>query len=218
MKFATLLAVTAALTVFATAGHAADAVIYDPAPPAAAPVVAQAYDWSGFYLGAHGGYVSTTAEALGEDEDFNGGLVGAHAGINFQSGNIVYGIEGDVNHTFNENEYVIGGVTAEAGTEWQASVRARLGFALDRTLVYATGGVAFTDAYAQASAGGVTLEVDDNFTGYTVGGGLEHAINDEWNIRGEYRYSDFGDGDFDIPGAEIDLTQHQVTVGVSFKF
>lgn len=211
----TVLAASAALFAVATSAHAADAIMTPPPAAPAAPV-ASVYDWTGGYLGIQGGYVNTTAEAFGVEEDFDGGIVGGHAGFNWQSGSFVYGIEADVNYTFNENDYAALGLTGEAGTDWQGSIRARLGYAIDNVLIYGTGGFAATNAYVEVPALGI--DEDDTFTGYTVGGGLEYAVNTNWTVRGEYRYSDFGDGDFDVPGLELDLDQHQATLGVSYKF
>ena len=84
----------------ATSALAADAIISYETVPAPVSVV---YDWTGLYLGAHGGYVSTRADfggALGlTNEKFNGGMLGVHAGYNFiQNGPWVFGVEGDISH------------------------------------------------------------------------------------------------------------------------
>jgi outer membrane immunogenic protein len=92
------------------------------------------FDWSGFYLGAQGGYSRNKATYLGLDQNLNSGSAGVHAGYNFQHGNIVYGIENDFNYNFEKGN--------EANLEWDASGRARVGYALDRNLIFATAGLA----------------------------------------------------------------------------
>lgn len=204
--------VTAALVLFSTLGPASSALaadlVYSEPAPASAPT---AYDWSGFYLGAHGGYVWTDVEEelSGETEDFDGGLLGVHAGYNWQSGSIVYGLEADLSHTWNE-ETIVG---IDFGTDWQGSVRARLGYAMDRTLFYGTAGVAATNVYAELGP----VSIEDTAAGYTIGGGVEHAFTRNWTARAEYRYTDFGDIDFGL-GAEAELTEHSLRAGVSYRF
>ncbi|MQB07312.1 porin family protein [Agrobacterium tumefaciens] len=166
-----------------------------------------AFDWSGFYLGGQGGYTWNQATVFGSAEDLDSGSAGLHAGYNFQSGAIVYGIENDFNYNF-ENK-------GEANLEWDASARGRVGYALDRTLVFATAGVA---------AAGVKVDVpeatknDAVFIGWTAGGGVEHAFTDNIALRGEYRYSDFGSKDFGSTVGEFKADQHKVVVGASYKF
>lgn len=41
-----------------------------------------------------------------------------------------------------------------------------------------------------------TFGDDDTYVGWTVEGGLEYALTDNRTMRGEYRYTDFGDQDF----------------------
>lgn len=209
-RISTLLA-GAAFAAMATSAMAADAIIYEPAP---APV-STVYDWTGFYLGAHGGYVSTRADFGGADESFNGGLLGVHAGYNFlQNGPWVFGIEADVARTWNENSYAAGFV--EIGTDWQWSVRGRIGYAIDRTLLYGTAGVAGTNAYIDIPA--LPLKIEDSMVGWTLGAGVEHAFTDNWLVRAEYRYSDYGEFEFLGIGTGVDVTEHTFKVGISYKF
>jgi outer membrane immunogenic protein len=103
-------------------------------------------------------------------------------------------------------------------------------------LVYATGGAAFTsikDTYTDTTGfvTGVPLAyeaITKNRSGWTVGGGLEYAVTDNWSVRAEYRYSDFGhytDYPFtvyvpfgDVLTVQHHLTENQVQVGLSYKF
>src|ERR1700690_4329971 len=93
-------AVLAAVAVvgFASVASAADLPVK--APPMVAPVVA--YNWTGFYVGIEGGgaWGSSTHDfnPLGTHSSFNvsGGLFGGTAGYNYQMGNFLAGIEGDL--------------------------------------------------------------------------------------------------------------------------
>ncbi|WP_421359015.1 MULTISPECIES: outer membrane protein [Agrobacterium] len=201
-----LLAFAALALSSATPVLAADLVYEQPSPPSE-PQVSSAYDWSGFYLGAQGGYNWNQATIFGSDVDLDSGSAGLHAGYNFQHGNIVFGIENDFNYNFEK--------TNNATVEWDASGRGRVGYAWDRTLFFATAGVA---------AAGVKVDIagadkkDDILIGWTAGGGVEHALTDNILVRGEYRYSDFGNKDFGSSIGEFGATQHKVLVGASYKF
>jgi len=167
----------------------------------------QAYDWSGFYLGAQGGYSWNKATYLGSDKNIDTGSFGVHAGYNFQSGNIVYGIENDFNYNAGDGK--------QTKLEWDASGRARVGYALDRTLIFATGGVAAAGGKVDQPAIG---KKDDILIGWTAGAGVEHAVTDNILIRGEYRYSDFGSKNFGSAIGDFGATQQKVLVGASYKF
>jgi outer membrane immunogenic protein len=201
--------IAAAATLLSSGAYAADVITdYEPAPAAA--VVSTVYDWSGVYVGVQGGYVWTSVDALGGDEDFNGGVLGGLVGWNTQHNNLVFGIEGDFAHTWNDEDFA--GV--EVGTDWQGSVRARLGYAFDRTLIYATGGVAFTRAYVD----GFGFDEEEVLTGWTVGGGIEQAFTENWTARVEYRYSDYGSEDFGLGAGDFDIDEHTVRAAISYKF
>jgi outer membrane immunogenic protein len=166
-----------------------------------------AYDWSGFYLGAQGGYSWNQATYLGTDQDLHSGSLGAHVGYNFQHGNIVYGIENDFNYNFEDGN--------EANLEWDASGRGRVGYAWDRTLFFATAGVAAAGGKIDVPAVG---KKDDILIGWTAGGGVEHALTDNILVRGEYRYSDFGSKDFGSGIGDFGANQQKVIFGGSYKF
>lgn len=213
-----LLTLAAGIAAFASPAFAADPILYDPAPVPAGPTEwPAAFDWTGAYVGVQGGYAWTRLSPAGaSDEDFDGGTAGAYAGFNFQHDNFVFGIEGDVNYSWNERSFAVPGLgTTDVGTDWDGSVRGRLGYAFDRTMVYGTGGIAFARGFVDPV--GLSKETE-TFTGWTVGGGVEHAFTDNLIARAEYRYSDFGRKDFGLAGANFDLHQHAVRVGLGYKF
>ena len=112
----------------------------------------------------------------------------------------------------------------------QASLRARAGFAWDRFLIYATGGIAFANAKLESEG---TIVFDDQstadfndsdsstLTGWTAGGGVEYAFTDNIIGRVEVRYSDFGKDTFhlnDSGDVKAGFSQTAATVGISYKF
>jgi outer membrane immunogenic protein len=168
----------------------------------------------------------------GEDDAF---VAGAHAGYNFQFGSFVVGVEGDIEGVFgDDDDDDFGSVTVFDNVrqdfvsysiganqlDWQGSIRARAGFAFDRTLVYATGGFAFGGLSGGFSSG-LFDEDDDTVSGYTVGLGVEHAFTNNLTARLEYRYTAFDEintrfGDVELGDDDFDF--HTVRLGVSFKF
>jgi len=190
-----------------------------------APAVA-AFSWSSCYVGGNVGWKSGrssgtefipqaagaggTSEASSLDlgsQNNSTAVGGGQVGCNWQSGLFVYGLEGDIDAHHWETTRTIGGVlpdlfvpgdTFSLSSRWQASARVRIGYAWDRTLLYATGGVAFTNVKSSTNwtaVGGFPATVtSDNATlvGGTVGGGLEYAFNNNWSggIEGRYTWYD----------------------------
>ena len=85
----------------------------------------------------------------------------------------------------------------------QGAIRARAGYALDRLLIYVAGGAAFGRFSTTSFIGGIDFlsgrtsyfasgNRSTTRVGWTLGGGVEYAVNDHWSARVEYRYSDFG--------------------------
>ncbi|HUI22652.1 MAG TPA: outer membrane beta-barrel protein [Methylocella sp.] len=183
----------------------------------------------------------------------NGVIGGANVGYNYQfnqltwfsSSGIVLGIEGSVDGTSLSNTGVAAFpdgtlATVHSNSDVQGGIRGRLGIAWDRLLIYATGGVTWggfntnvTIANAGLSNGGFPLfasgsGVSTTRTAGTVGGGIQYAVTNNWSVRAEYRYTDWGTinqgnfGAFAVPGVYFNgqrtLYQNQVQVGFDYKF
>ena len=205
-----------------TSAYAADVVFEEPPAPVAV-IEVPIFVWTGGYLGLQGGGLWSDSDIDDPDtgvfsDNFNGGLFGAYAGYNWQSGAWVFGVEGDINGVWNDETFSIGAFDVDVGSDYLASLRGRVGYAFDRALIFATGGVAFTDTSAESDAfGGVSLDADDSLTGWTIGAGGEYAFTDNWIGRVEYRYYDFSNGSLDDLG-DVDLGTNTLTVGVGYKF
>ena len=207
---------TSAFIAFAVPVLAADAV-YAP-PEAPLPVenpTAVPFTWSGPYLGVQGGgsWLSGdfTLGGVRSQESFDGGVLGAFAGFNHQfDNNVVAGIEGDLSYNWNESD--VQGL-GNAGTDLNGAVRARLGFAIDRALIYGAAG--WTAASGYTDIPGVTKD-SKTMNGYTLGAGVDYAITDHMFGRLEYRFNDYGKQD--IGPSTFDMKENRVTVGVGVKF
>ena len=181
------------------------------------------------------GVLVPTTLGFGDNGDNDGFLAGVHAGYNFQIGSFVVGLEGDVEGIFgDDDDDNFGNVVylnaagqpiaySFAGTslDWQASIRARAGFAFDRLLIYGTGGFAFGGLSGGFSNSTFFDNDDDTITGWTLGAGVEWAFTNNITTRLEYRYTSFEGIDsffnnISLGGGDIDF--HTVRLGVSFKF
>lgn len=224
----------------ATPSFAADAVLADPVVEAPA-----AYDWSGIYVGVHGGYGWADSEGTFDsggppggvydisDFDIDGGILGAHAGYNWQWNQFVVGIEGDLSWSGLEDR--LEGVADPADTvhiegevELLASIRARLGYAFDNLLFYGTVGAGYADFDFTSTFAPLvgTDTVSDDDWGVVFGGGVEYGWN-SWLFRLEALHYDVDpgftfDGD-EVPDADGGDTVYldgitTVRLGVSYKF
>jgi outer membrane immunogenic protein len=134
---------------------------------------------------------------------------GFEAGYNWQSSNYVFGVEGDIEALSLSNSVSSGAVypccaptaftvTSNVSTTWLATVRGRLGYAVNNWLFFVTGGVAFTDlrgnfAFSDTFANAAeSASFSDTKTGYTIGGGVEAGLWGNWSVKGEYLYANFG--------------------------
>jgi len=214
---------TAATLLLTGAASAAD-LAARPYTKAPAPMVS-VYNWTGFYLGIVGG---GAWEASSGDPKMQGGFVGGTAGYNWQTGNVVFGVEADgacadVNASVTGATVVpgFGVVTASALTKTDAmgTVRGRIGWAVNNVLLYGTGGYAWIDNKITLSALGVTASDSKFHSGWTVGAGVEAYFAPQWSVKGEYLYRSLG-GETYFSGALATntLNFHTVQVGVNYHF
>ena len=162
-------------------------------------------------------FVGVPLERSFSDSSFLGGL---QAGVNGQFGPVVVGVEADVSWMslggeFRSSTSNLGGLltTSEgvaAKLDWLATARGRLGWANDRILVYATGGVAFGGIDGSGDLNiscnpcsipgippvpqTVSIAASDRKThvGWTAGAGIEGAFWSNWSVKLEYLYTDLG--------------------------
>lgn len=170
----------------------------------------------------------------GEDGtfDLDGFVGGAHAGYNWQSDSLVLGVEGDIEYAdlndevdilFSDGSGDLAGVD-EVEVNWLGSLRLRAGFAADRALFYATGGLAVGGAKLTAKDEFGDKFADESATkwGWTIGGGVEYAFTDDLSGRIEYRYTDLGKIDVQSEVENVDdeaeLAFHVIRAGLSWHF
>jgi outer membrane immunogenic protein len=205
--------------------------------------------WTGFYLGAHAGGVWGNENIKDNINDgvppgpfpysASGAFGGGTAGYNLQRGHFVFGVEADAGYMDLHGSTIIGSsvaadhqnVTLDGGA--YGDITGRLGYAFDRTLVYAKGGFAFYDGEAKQTTTnpGYVTTGTSTFTGWTAGAGIEHFFSPAWSVKAEYLHFDFGTqsgyqtnvGDLTSPlGYRFrnwtDVTADSVKVGVNYHF
>ena len=180
------------------------------------------FDWNGAYVGgnigwAWGGFETSSPLTGSFDNDANGVSGGIHGGYNFAiTPNIIAGVELDYQLTDLYENSVRNGVNVKTSSAWNSSARARLGYAMDRFLVYGTGGLAIADLKINANG----ASEDSTVFGWTAGAGVEGAITQNITARVEYIYQDFGSETFSLGGSQYktDLDTSTVRLGLSYKF
>lgn len=225
--------------------------------------------WSGFYVGAQAGYlqgsgsdtdlcIDTNVDSgpngcLGDgglgapagfdisDNEMDGVTVGGYIGYNYRIDAVVLGLEGDFNwDNANGNNSILGELSYDTAINWDASVRARLGFVVDeRALLYITGGPSWLNteidsnlcSLAGSEGLGYNVSCGDDSTefGWQLGAGAEFAMTEHLSIKAEYLHGWYGDADLDLAklsegGQYIkyqlkqDLQTNVVRVGVAYHF
>ncbi len=234
-----LLATVAATALTAGSAFAADLPKRSAAPAFTAPAPL-ATSWSGFYVGVQAGgawdtvsQTSFSAPALAgvgtgiADITGSGILAGGYAGYNMQFGQVVVGLEGDVEFSTLRGSTVYAAGTRRYAETNRESIRARLGYSVDRALFYVTGGVAFTNGNLRDTNALTANSYSVSRTGWTLGAGLEYAIDKNWSARAEYRYTDFGRQNLSAFNAtdpfvgtslRSRITDSAVRIGISYRF
>jgi len=236
---------------FPAVGDAPAAELPPTAAPRTAPFVAQAapryFTWTGGYAGFElGGLWQRQSDAangplitlagfpnLPGYVEISGNttsvIAGGHIGYNQQFEKLVLGVEGDIegtDATYTDFTYGLGfgPYTVKNYNNFRASTRARVGYAFDHVLLYATGGAAFSAFQSEHNfifAGNLD-QSSFNPIGWTVGGGLEYAFMGGLSARLEYRYTDFGATTIAsvAPGLtyRIGASDHAVRAGISYRF
>lgn len=201
-----------------------DTVVVTPAPVMVAAPAAYTSIWSGGYAGAQLGYgwadrsvgndqtvvdrfanpgetIDAFADRVGSvGADGDGMTGGIHAGYLLNANRFVYGLEGDYDFGDIEIDNNIGTV------DGIGRIKAKAGYDLGQTLIYATAGA----AYAEADLFG------GNFTdwGWVAGAGVDYMIAENVSLGLEALYHDFSE--FDDSGTDLSLTT--VSAKVAYHF
>lgn len=231
MKRIFMAAAIAALTT--TTAFAADLAPYYQKAPAPPPVMG--INWTGFYIGAFGGYgwsneIRASVPGLGSltisTDEVKGGFGGGTIGYNWQmpGSQFVGGVEvdaagGNIGYRWN----VPGVLDARDQINSFGSVTGRVGVTFGPALLYAKGGYAWASNKVTVDVLGANFyDKRQVHPGWTVGGGAEWMFAPCWSVKGEYMYADFGDKNYGAnlvpPGVNLGGSFHTVKAGLNYHF
>ena len=202
-----------------------------------------ANNWDGPYIGASAGYVDTKDNGARpifpqwtNDISLNGSTVAIYTGYNWQfAEKKVLGIEVSYSdrNNFSGSDYlknrgVIDDYYAlETNINRVVTLTARLGrlFNDSQSMLYMIAGLSKADVERiwLDDPNDPTLDHHSHTqTGWTAGIGVEHAFNDNLSIKGEYKYTDYGDETMDVDlWGEIwkqELSEKSLSLGLSYRF
>lgn len=238
------LSAAAIAAAMSTAAMAADLIVEEDV----AEVAVSSFDWTGFYVGVHGGFVSSTSTVsmldggvvydngpfglATSDYSQSGWLLGLNAGYLAQFDQFVLGVEGDVSWAGLDGDFeaFTSGFPFDdykVSIDALASLRLKAGVAAGNALFFVTGGLAAGNTHTiyRAPAGGATYyDYDGTAVGWTAGLGASFAVSDNVVLTGEYRYTSLGEISGEPLIANVtdesttDSVLQTVTGGISFKF
>ncbi|MCK1390924.1 outer membrane beta-barrel protein [Bradyrhizobium sp. 1] len=160
-------------------------------------MIATVYDWSGFYIGINGGGASSHATwdliGVGREgsHDATGGTVGGQVGYRMQSGQWVFGVEGQGNWADFSGSHTsaLTGFNNHTKIDSFGLITGQVGYAWNNVLIYAKGGAAVVGTKYDVSFAGVqTASASDTRWGGTIGAGLEYGFAPNWSVGVEYNH------------------------------
>jgi len=196
-------------------------------------MVATIYDWSGFYIGINGGGGSSHATwdfvGVGREgsHDATGGTVGGQIGYRWQSGQWVFGVEGQGNWAdfSGDNTSALFATRNRTKIDAFGLITGQVGYAWNNVLIYVKGGAAVvSDKYEISALGGGPLlaSTSDTRWGGTVGAGLEYGFAPNWSVGVEYNHIFLSDKDVTFAGfAGTERIRQDVDMGLvrlNYKF
>ncbi len=204
------------------------------------------YDWTGFYVGGHfdGRWLKTADTAVngatGAPFPASGGTStqlggGVQLGFDYMlPSRLVFGVAADMSSGGTKTVTLSdpSGTSSNQATVFDSeTIRGRIGYAADNILLYATGGLAWsndqfvrtqlTGALNNATAGSDEA-VNNGLLGATVGVGVAYAFAQNWNAFAEYRRTAFETATMTLPLSQLTTTSaiklSTLEFGVNYKF
>jgi outer membrane immunogenic protein len=181
--------------------------------------------WSGAYIAGLIGYGFGTVDVKGDAGQFSfdqtGGTLGAIAGYNWRARSWIVGLEGEIKGFNLDGAHLSPALNATTDLNWMASVRVRAGYLLaPALLVYATGGLAWTNYDLNISTPLVSASSSTTSLGWQVGVGAELKLTEQWSVRLDYLYTDLDNTDVITPGMSHSFSPDVQTIqlGLTYRF
>jgi outer membrane immunogenic protein len=227
MKQTFVAALIASLALIAGSARAADIPRGAPAPQPDYYSPAPIASWQGFYAGVNAGYGWGSFTDGGETllGSPSGGLIGVTVGYNFAvSPNLVLGVEGDFDFSgMKTSQFPVFGVASSSSVDDLFTLRARVGYTMDRLMLFVTGGFAGSRNTATVSNAfsGFYGQQSKFQTGWALGAGAEYMLTRNLSAKAEYIYTSVGsDRYFDFsPGAiQTSANTSMIRGGLNYHF
>ncbi len=219
------------------------------APAVYVPTPVPYYNWTGFYIGGNVGAAwqqGNLGDQFGNSFSTSNsikGLGGGQVGVNYEFANgVVVGAEAMFDWRFNNNNTststlnaatgVPGAASITVNNQWLTTATGKLGYAWDRTLVYAKAGGAWVGSNNPSfttTAGNFNPTASSSNWGWTVGVGAEYAFWGTWSARVEYDYIGLTNQTFTVTPPQGGFTAtdqftfnnrniNMITAGINYKF
>lgn len=200
--------IIAAATAFTLAvpAFAADVPRQPYTPYAPAPL--GGFNWAGAYFGVNVGYQfgSLSGSPL-KPSGIAGGIQG---GYNWQSGQLVLGVETDIQGSAANDTFA----AYKFSNPWFGTLRGRAGIAMNNVLIYATAGLAYGGGRVDAFG---LSELQNSF-GWAAGGGIEVGLTQNWSAKAEYLYIDLNANNYVLTGTSNGIQSSMLRFGVNYRF
>jgi outer membrane immunogenic protein len=166
--------------------------------------------WQGPYVGANLGYQwSAITGNPTKPDGFTGGV---QAGYNWQTNQIVFGVEGDLQFSGADDTFA----SWKFANPWFGTLRGRIGYSFSNILIYGTGGFAYGSLRVENTVTGASET--KLHPGWAIGAGMEVALTTNWSARAEYLYVDLSDRSYWQTGASNGAQTNLFRLGVNYRF
>ncbi len=195
------------------------------------------YNWTGCYIGVHGGggimsdtFVNTSFDGNNNFVHGGGAFAGGQTGCNYQNGNFIFGLEGEAWSGLTNPLYFNSPSDTQnifTRNRWSADVAVRAGLAFDRALFYGKAGIAEGRfAFSEADIHGAFASGASTLTGVLLGIGLEYGLAPNWSAKLEYDHIEYGgrtvhfdQGVFPGPFDETEsASANLIKAGINYRF
>ena len=182
--------------------------------------------WTGAYIGLNGGVAMADVNTeIGTIPDASRAGFGGYVGYNLGLGRWMIGIEFDASHVGSSDSLAItGGGTVTLETDWQGSLRARLGMSVGPARLYATAGWAWADAaFLESRPAGSSPKVDETVQGVVYGLGAEAFVLPSISLKIEALRFDYGTAELSAGGGfqamrEIEMQDTVIRAGITIHY
>ncbi len=163
------------------------------------------------------------------DQSIDDITYGFGAGYDYDMGSVVIGAEGEYMRSEAQTEFDTTGFTTYGISNIDAGrdlyVGGRVGMKVTpRTLAYVKAGYTNAKMNVLATDNTTDVETDLSLDGWRAGVGVEQRVAGKVYVKGEYRYSQYQEGEVEAPSGlesdrfDVDLDRHQFVVGVGARF